>query len=258
MPLSAGSTRAGLEARLAEVAEPGKSASVRLRNGIADLFGDDLVAMWLYGGQLAPGGSTGDVDLHTIVRRVPSDHELERIRALHNAICRDLAIRELDAWYVLLDEARSVEPPKDLNWPVEVHDENWAIKRAHWLGGAYVLVHGVPPEDIVPRPDWPQVEAELLAQLDEAAAVDEYRHPADLTLRLCRVLRSFVTKDVIHFKLDAAARARGELSAASQAHVDAAMRLRRGVAKPGDRSLVARHMATFCREVRSLVDKLPR
>src|SRR5688500_2845588 len=88
------------EIRLPQVAEPARSASLRLRAGVAELFGSDLVAIWLYGGQLAFAGSTGDVDLHVIIRRAPLDLELERIRELHAAICKELAIDELDAWYV--------------------------------------------------------------------------------------------------------------------------------------------------------------
>src|SRR5687768_13619515 len=87
---------AELEHRLAEVGEPAKSASARLARGVADLLGDNLVAMWLYGGQLAPGGSPGDVDLHVIVRHAPESHDLERVKRLHTAICADLDVPQLD------------------------------------------------------------------------------------------------------------------------------------------------------------------
>ncbi|MEQ7126018.1 aminoglycoside adenylyltransferase domain-containing protein [Actinopolymorpha sp. B11F2] len=248
---------AELERRLAEVGEPAKSASVRLARGIGDLLGDNLVAMWLYGGQLAPGGSPGDVDLHVVVRRAPDSHELERVNKLHSTICSDLAISQLDAWYVLLDEARSSRRPRDLNWPAEERDENWAIKRAQWFAGAYVLVHGLPPEQVVPRPDRAEIEAELVAQLTDAIAIDDHRHPAGLTLRLCRVLLSLTTQNVVHFKLDAAAWALDKLSPESRAHVAAAVRVYRCVPAPGDRSLIAERVSAFCREICSLVESLP-
>lgn len=252
------SDAAGLAGRLGGVGEPARSCSLRLRTGLTELLGDDVVAMWLYGGQLAPGGSTGDVDLHVIVRREPCAEELERIRELHEAICRDLAIPELDAWYVLLEEARSTQPPKDVNWPVEVRDENWAIKRAHWFAGAYVLIHGTEPKGIVPRPHWSEIEAELLAQIAEAMTTDDHRHAAGLTLRLCRVLLSLVTRDVVHFKVDSAEWALDRLTAPSREHVAAALRVYRGVAKTGDHSLIAGGMATFCAEIRLLAYDTPR
>jgi hypothetical protein len=248
---------AELERRLAEVSEPAKSASTRLARGLHDLLGDNLVAMWLYGGQLAPGGSPGDVDLHVIVRRAPDKHDLQQVKELHTAICSDLAIPQLDAWYVLLDEARSTRPPLDLNWPVEEHDENWAIKRAQWFAGAYVLIHGLPPAQIVPRPDWDEIEAELFAQLHDAIAVDDHRHPAGLTLRLCRILLSLTTKNVVAFKLDAAAWALDKLSPEAQAQVAATARVYRCDPRPDDRYLIAEGMSAFCREIRSLVEGMP-
>lgn len=237
-------------------ADRARSASSRLARGVGQLLGDDLIAIWLYGGQLAPGGSPGDVDLHVIVNRDLSGDELESIRRLHAAICADLAIDELDAWYVLLEEARSTERPHDLNWPVEVHDENWAIKRAHWHAGAYVLVHGVAPEAIVIRPDWDEIEAELIAQLDHAVARDDHDDPAGLTLRLCRVLLSLARHDLVHFKLDAARWALDTVSPSFHPHIAAAMRVYRGAPEPGDRALVGERTPAFCREARAMADRL--
>jgi hypothetical protein len=248
---------AELERRIAEVGEPAKSASIRLARGLGDLLGDNLVAMWLYGGQLAPDGSPGDVDLHVVLRRAPNSHDLEHVKKLHTAICSDLAIPQLDAWYVRLDQARSTRPPRDLNWPVEEHDENWAIKRAQWFAGAYVLLHGLRPEQIVPRPAWAEIEAELLAQLDDAITLDDHRHPAGLTLRLCRVLLSLTTQNVVHFKLDAAAWTLDKLSPESQAHVAAAARVYRRDPTPDDPFLIAEGMSAFCREIRSLAETMP-
>ncbi|NYH92895.1 aminoglycoside adenylyltransferase domain-containing protein [Actinopolymorpha rutila] len=197
------------------------------------------------------------MDLHIVVRHAPESHDLEQVKTMHTAICADLAIPQLDAWYVLLDEARSTRRPRDLNRPVEENDENWAIKRAQWFAGAYVLIHGLRPEQIVPLPDWAEIEAELLAQLNDAIVLDDHRHPAGLTLRLCRVLLSLTTGDVVHFKLDAAAWVLDKLSPKSQAHVAAAVRVYRSDPTPGDRSLLAEGMSAFRREIRSVVERIP-
>lgn len=242
-------------ASLVHVAEPARSAAARLRDGLVEILADDLLAIWLYGGQLNLGGSPGDVDLHVVVEREFDDQQLTAIRSLQDAIRRDLGIEELDAWYVQHGEATSAQGPRDLNWHEEVHDENWALKRAHWWAGAYVLIFGLPPEDIVLRPRWPEIEAELLAQA--AAAVTEVAgdcpEPAALTLRLCRVAFSLTTREVVHSKLDAARSISKELSAASRDHVAAAVRTYGQAPQPGDATLIREGMRAFHRELTTLL-----
>lgn len=239
---------------LASVGEPARSGARRLREGLLDIFDTDLVSLWLYGGQLNQRGSPGDVDLHGILRREPDADELARIRALHAEIERDLGIGELDAWHVLMSEAASGQRPRDVNWPVEVHDENWALKRAHWFAGAYVLVHGVPPDSIVPRPTWPEVEQELLAQVANAGS-GGFRHHAGLTLRLCRVLHSLVTRDVVHFKVDSSEWALSKLPSESHAHVAAAIRTYLGKPRSDDAATMREGMPRFYEALRRLVDE---
>lgn len=229
----------------------------RLRDELPPIFADDLVAIWLYGGQLAADGSPGDVDGHVVLAREPASDELARVRSLHDGIQRDFGIHELDVWYVLSSEATSPGAPRDVNWHEEARDENWALKRAHWFAGAYVLVFGRPPTEIVPRPDWADVEAELIAQLERAQAEIE-RSPslAALSLRLCRIVRTLGTKDVVQSKLDATAALLPELSPTSQEHVTAASRVYRGASLPDDEDAMRRHAVDFYAEVRGLVDAL--
>ena len=238
---------------IGDVSEPAKAASTRLRDGLLDLLANDLVAIWLYGGQLDRLGSPGDVDLHCIVRSELTESQLVCVRTLHEEIRDELRIDELDAWYVLVGEARSGDRPRDLNWPTLIRDENWALKRAHWFAGAYVLVYGTSPETIVPRPRWPEVEAELLAQVERADTSD-HPHPAGLTLRLCRVLLTLDTRDVVHFKVDGAVWAQSLVSPVSRDHVAAAIRIYRGEASAGDADLVKQRMRAFYEELRSLVE----
>jgi hypothetical protein len=215
------------------------------------------LAIWLYGGQLTPGGSPGDVDLHVVLEREPDDRGSRAIRALHESICQDLGISELDAWYVLMSEASASEGPRDINWHVEVRDVNWALKRAHWAAGAYVLVYGLSPDDVVLRPRWSEIEDELLAQVAIAGQEIEgdCPHPAVLTMKLCRVLLSLVTREVVHSKLDAARWMLSKLSPESQAHVAAAMRTYKSAAEAGDDVLIAQGMKGFYRELQLLMNE---
>jgi hypothetical protein len=229
---------------------------VRLQIGLTDLFGDDLVAIWLYGGQLAPGGSPGDVDLHVVVQREPDQDELSKIRSLHDTIRRDLKIDELDAWYVLLSEAMSSERPRDLNWHEEIRDENWALKRAHWFAGAYVVVHGDAPTELVPQPSWTEVESELIAQADRAGeeVAEGTQHPVALTMRLCRVLFTLATGEVVRSKRDAAQFAIEQLPAGSRSHVATAVRNYNGSPLENDVPFTREAMNDLYRDIRPLID----
>lgn len=240
---------------LSEVAEPARLAMGRLREELPAIFGDSLLAIWLYGGQLQAGGSPGDVDGHVVLIREPSSAELARVRSLHQAIRSEFGIHEFDVWYVVQSEVASAIAPRDVNWHEEYQDGSWALKRAHWFAGAYVKVFGVPPTDVVLQPDWSEVEAELLAQVEEAGR-DIERTPllAGLSLRLCRVVRTLATRDVVQSKLGAADGLLPKLSAASRAHVAAAVRAYQGVARGGDEELMRANALGFFEEIRALVD----
>ena len=227
---------------------------IRLRDELPAILGDELLAIWLYGGQLLPQGSPGDVDGHVVLAREPSAGELVGVRSLHSAIRREFGVQELDVWYVLRSEAATRSSPRDVNWHEEARDENWALKRAHWYAGAYVLVFGLRPTELVPKPAWSEVEGELLAQLERARDGFE-RSPllASLTLRLCRVVRTLSTREVVQTKLEAAKALLPELSAASQQHVSAALRVDRGVPEPKDSELMRSSAAEFYAEIRALV-----
>jgi hypothetical protein len=105
----------------------------------------------------------------------------------------------------------------------------------------------------VPRPAWSEVEAELLAQLERARDGFE-RSPLleSLTLRLCRVVRTLATREVVQTKLDAAEALLPDLSAVSQQHVLAAHRAYRGVPEPGDAESMRSSAADFYADIRAL------
>jgi hypothetical protein len=82
-----------------------------LRRGLIEIFGDDLAAVWLYGGSLFTPRAL-DIDLHILLRRIPDQFESERLRELHARISSNVPwVDELDAWYILLGDAGGSDDP---------------------------------------------------------------------------------------------------------------------------------------------------
>src|SRR2546421_11029702 len=96
---------------LDELQETPQRAVNALRRGLLEIFGDDLAAIWLYGGSLfAP--TALDIDLHVLLARRPEPNDRQRIRQLHGATSNGTPwVDEFDCWYILLDDARRPEPP---------------------------------------------------------------------------------------------------------------------------------------------------
>ena len=138
---------------LDDVPESVRRAAARLRDGLVDLLGDDLAAVWLYGAPLF-GPHFLDIDLHVLLKRPPTPKEGTTVRDLHERIERDVPEgAELDTWYILLDDALLASPPANVGpWNPGLRDGHWSLHRAHWLAGACVVVHGLSPAQVVPLP----------------------------------------------------------------------------------------------------------
>lgn len=137
---------------LEKLPEVARNAWMRLRDELAALLGDDLVAIWGHGGTVAmemPRPSA-DLDTYVIVRRSPDTPTGQAIDGIHDAIARESGV-EWDAWYVLEDDARRPEAPRHA-FRGDRRDTSWAIHRAQWLAGRYAHVHGREPADLVPPP----------------------------------------------------------------------------------------------------------
>ena len=245
---------------LDDVPESVRRSATRLRDGLVDLLGDDLAAVWLYGAPLF-GPHFLDIDLHVLLKRPPTPQEGTTIRDLHERIERDtqwpLESRgnELDSWYVLLEAARRSEPPANVGpWNPGLRDEHWPLHRAHWLAGACVVVHGLSPAQVVPLPTWEELATTLRAEAAEAANHLD-RGSAYWTLQLCRVLASLETSDVVRSKLDSGQWAIGRLPPQTHAIIRAAERFYTGEARADDQRLIAQSFAGFYEAVRPLIDQ---
>jgi hypothetical protein len=239
-----------------------RNAVTGLRRGLNEILGEDVAAVWLYGGSLFSSVAL-DIDLHILLARTPNESEGQEIRELHATTSNNERwVDEFDSWYVLLRDARRAEPPPNVGpWHPGVLDSHWSLHRAHWLAGACIVVHGVPPSEVVQPPTWDEIENTLREELKDEAR-DGGREGAAAspywTLQLCRVLASLETLDVVRSKLDSGAWALERLPAETHQIIKAAMRYYTRSSEEDDKALIARLYPSFYAVIRPLVDRAAR
>jgi hypothetical protein len=237
-----------------QVPSAARDAWLRLRDQLVAILGDDLVAVWAYGGTVsAPDGvPMGDLDTFVVVRRAIDGGIARAIETRQAAIAEDAGI-EWDTWYVVEADARRREQPRHAFR--DRLNESWAIDRAHWLAGRYVLLHGSDPADIVPAPSSEEIAAALHGEVEhlerhvEAGDTDPYEATYAF-LNGSRIVRAAETGDVAISKREAGAWGAEHLGARWLPAVEAARRAYDGQASPADTDLLAREMAPFVAMVR--------
>ena len=244
---------------LQQLPEVARDAWTRLRDGLEAILGDDLVAIWAYGGTTAVEGPprSADLDTYVIVRRPLGPHTARAIEDLQAAIAADTGV-EWDAWYVPEEDARRADPPRHAFLP-DRRDTSWAINRAHWLGGRYALLAGLEPSEVVPAPTWAELEIDLDRELEHleahVAAGDTDPHEATYAiLNGSRIVRGVETRDVAISKRSAGQWALEHLPARWHPALQAAGRVYDEQGSPEDSDLIAREMAPFVAMVR---ERLP-
>jgi hypothetical protein len=101
-----------MTASLDELPIAASQAWSRLRNEIRRSLGDDLTALWGYGGTIFPDRSRrlGDLDTFAVVQRVPDEGTKYKLEQAEAEIAREHGIY-WDIWYVLAADAGRSEPP---------------------------------------------------------------------------------------------------------------------------------------------------
>jgi hypothetical protein len=236
-----------------------QAAWVRLRERLLTVLGDDLVAMWAHGGTTSIGdpAHAGDLDTYVIVARKPDEPIVRQIEEAHEAIAKEQGV-QWDAWYVLADDARRSDPPLHA-WRERSRDTSWAIHRAHWLAGRYANLYGAEPGDIVKRPTWDELMAQLDRELEhlERHVVEGDTDPYEATYAVLtgsRIMHALETQDVAISKRAAGAWALKHLPDRWHAALGAAVRSYDGHGTAKEASLLAIEMAPFVAYVR---DRLP-
>jgi hypothetical protein len=150
------------------------AASLRLRDELLAILGEDLVGMWLHGGTtfVDRPARPGDLDICAVIARATPDERSprrwladpgsrpSRIFAAQASVAREAGVA-FDALFLLGDDVGSARLP---SWAFRrSHRETaWPVFRAHWMAGQYVHLHGRRPAELVVPP----TEAELRRALD--------------------------------------------------------------------------------------------
>jgi Domain of unknown function (DUF4111) len=231
-----------------------RTAWTRLSDELVAILGDDLVAAWAFGGTAAAPETApfGDLDTFVVVRRAVDKRTADAIDEAQNAIGAEIGV-EWDTWYVLDEEALRPEPIRHA-WR-DRRNETWAIDRAHFLAGRYVLLHGAEPAAIIPAPTAEELGVALAAEVAhlerhvEAGDTDPYEATYAF-LNGSRIIRTLETGDAAMSKREAGPWALEHLPDRWHPALHAAIRAYDRQATGADPALLAREMATFVAMVR--------
>lgn len=230
-------------------------AWARLGDEARKSLGDDLTALWGYGGTVFPDRSRrlGDLDTVAILERVPDERTTRSLEQAEAAIAREHDI-DWDIWYVLASDAVRTEPPPDALHP-ERRLTSWAIERAHWHAGHYVNLFGRAPEGLVPPPTWPEIEAALSRELEhlERHVEEGDDYPFEATYAIwngSRILYAIDTGDVAISKRSGGVWALEHLPERWHEVIHTAGRAYDGEATPQDAEVLRESMAPFVAMVR--------
>jgi Domain of unknown function (DUF4111) len=224
---------------IGDLPAPARSTATALGSELAAALGGQLHALYLYGAVTFPESEgAGDIDYHAII----SGPVTESLRAAYRLARDHLAARpgcdDLDGWVISLEAARGGQPPAHLILP-GLHDNAWALHRAHWLAGRCVVLHGQDPAEIVAAPAWSEQRAGLEAELAFLRA-EPPEHGAYAVLNACRIVRSLEDRNVVQSKFGSAAWALDHLSPELGPAISAALDTYRGEATPaGDEKIAA-------------------
>lgn len=243
-----------------QIPEPARTAWLQLRDGLHDILGDDLVAMWAHGGTLASARPRqADLDTYVVLAKRPDAATVQGIETLQDAIEADLGL-EWDNWYITGDEVGQARPPAHAFRDDRI-DQSWAIQRAHWLAGGYWSLHGSPPDALVPAPSTAEIAANLheeLEHLERHVAAGDYTDPYEATyavLNGSRILCSLETQDVAISKREAGAWALKHLPDRWHPLLQAAIHNYDGDPTPEDAQVLGAGMAPFVAMVRDVMSR---
>ncbi len=169
-------------------------------NGLQKRLGTKLYGIYLYGAAVFDdGGPVQDIDCHVILNECLVGSERKAIAALLEELVENNPQfgEELDAYFILLEEAKGSQPPRHQLDP-SVFDTSWALHCAHVRAGRYAIIYGPEPSDIFPAPTWTAVANAL--QYELAFVKSHLQYPAYCVLNLCRIVASFMDRDPVKSK----------------------------------------------------------
>lgn len=236
-----------------------RNACVELCDQLAELVGDELVALWTFGAVTFPDRPKrlGDLDTYGVLVSRPDSELAAAIDEIHESIAQTCGV-EWDSWYVIVSDARRIEPPPHA-LRAQLVDEAWALHRAHWLAGRYVMLYGRHPLDFVQRPDWDQLRHGLLGEVRYIENFvhsnrNDAGHAAFAIWNGCRIIYSLETRDVVVSKRAAGEWALDHLPGSWNAGLRAARRVYDGDTRKGDEVVLQTLMPEVVAAARARID----
>ncbi|HEV2006579.1 MAG TPA: aminoglycoside adenylyltransferase domain-containing protein [Candidatus Limnocylindrales bacterium] len=251
-----------------DLAEAARAASLQLRDELVAILGDDLVGMWLHGGTTFADrpARAGDLDIGVVIASVapnernPGEWRSDprsrpsRIYAAQDEVGRTHGV-EFDTMYLLVGElGRGTLPSAAFRR--SRRETAWAVYRAHWLAGQYVLLHGRPPEEFVAPPTKTELFDALdreLEHLERHVYEGDADNPFEATYAIwngCRILYTLATGSPVISKRSAGAWALDYLPGRWHDAIRAAGRSYDGAATADDKEDLRATMAPFIEMVR--------
>ena len=253
---------------IVDLPEKAATASLRLRDGLLAILGADLVGAWVHGGTTFPDrpARPGDLDVCAVIsnvapvertprawRRDPTSRP-SRIHAAQDSIAREFGLI-FDAMYLLADEVGGGRLPSGA-FEKNQRLTGWAVYRAHWVAGQYVLLHGRPPEELVTAPTAAELrgaldcEVEHLERHVDAGDADDPYEATYAFFNGCRILRTLETGSPVISKRSAGTWGLENLPPRWHEAIRAAGRSYDGVATAEDEEMLRATMAPFVAMVR--------
>jgi hypothetical protein len=214
---------------------------------------DNFAGFFLYGALTFPHPDDwhADVDFHVFVQSPIDVAARAAIKGLYaDAAAASALGKELDGYFVTVDDARTREPPPDQLAP-SVRDDAWALHRAHILAGRFFLISGLDPRTVVIAPSWDELDAGLRNELRFIEAHRQQR--AFGILNACRVLYSLEHHDVVVSKYASATWARSAYPESHQA-VSAAVRAYSNEADTDDEAILEQGWPAIVSRARAALD----
>lgn len=259
--------------RMVDLPDVAASASLRLRDELLAILGADLVGAWLHGGTTFADRPAlpGDLDICVVIASVAPNERTprawradpgskpSRIYFAQESIAREYGV-VFDTMFLLADEVGGGRLPSSA-FERSRRETGWAVYRAHWLAGQFVLLHGRPPEELVAAPTTAELHRALDRELEhferhvyEGDAGDPYEATYAI-LNGCRILYAVETGSPVISKRSAGAWGLENLPLRWHGAIHAAGRSYDGAASAEDIETLRVTMAPFVDMVRQ---RLPR
>lgn len=227
-----------------QLPEPVREVCSAFVEGLGSILGPKLYGAYTYGAAVFPDtGPVQDIDCHVILQNRLTDAERDALLSLDKELARRFPTlgSELDAYFILLEEAKGASPPQHQR-DATIYDDSWALHRAHIRAGYYLRLWGPEPVEIFPEPSW----AEIAVALDhELKYIEEnLHHQAYCILNLCRIMYSHAEKNPVVSKQFSGLWASDRFPE-WESLISAAMRHYRREGNPEDSELMTERVSAF-------------